>query len=252
MTTLTDLHVLLKRLKLGGLAPALPERLALARRDHLDYVAFLEMLFLDEVARRDQRGLDRRLERAGFDGVCRLDDFDWTGPLTLDRRLLDEVFSLRFLDNHENAVFVGPVGVGKTFLAQALGYAAARVGHSVLFTRADALLKTFSQARADHSLDKTLRRYLGPDLLIIDDFGLRRLTAQESTDFYALIVERHRRSSFAITSNRGVDEWLGLFDDPILGNSALDRLANASYQIVMEGPSYRAKLAPHRRLDTML
>ena len=92
MTSLTDLHVLLKRLKLGGLAPTLPERLALARRDHLDYVAFLEMLLLDEVARRDQRGLEHRLERAGFDGVCRLDDFDWTAPLTVDRRMLDEVF----------------------------------------------------------------------------------------------------------------------------------------------------------------
>lgn len=252
MTTLTDLHALLKRLKLGGLAPSLPERLALARRDHLDYVAFLEILLLDEIARRDQRGLDHRLERAGFDGVCRLEDFDWTAPLTVDRRMLDEVFALRFLENHEHAVFVGPVGVGKTFLVQALGYAAARVGHSVLFTRADALLKAFTQARADHSLDKTLRRYLVPDLLIIDDFGLRRLNAQESADLYALIVERHRRSSFAITSNRGVDEWLGLFDDPILGNSALDRLANASYQIVIEGPSYRSKLAPHRRLDTMV
>jgi len=252
MTSLTDLNVLLKRLKLGGLAPSLPERLTLARRDHLDYVAFLEMLLLDEVARRDQRRLDLRLERAGFDGVCRLDDFDWTVPLTLDRHMLDEVFSLRFLDTHDNVVFVGPVGVGKTFLAQALGYAAARVGHSVTFIRADALFKTFNQARADHSLDKTLRRYLVPDLLIVDDFGLRRLTSQESADLYALIVERHRHSSMAITSNRGVDEWLGLFDDPILGNSALDRLANASYQIVIDGPSYRAKLAPHRRFDTMV
>jgi DNA replication protein DnaC len=252
MTSLADLHVLLKRLKLGGLAPTLPERLALARRDHLDYVAFLEMLLLDEVARRDQRGLDHRLERAGFDGVCRLDDFDWTAPLSFDRRMLDEVFSLRFLDNHDNVVFVGPVGVGKTFLVQALGYAAARVGHSVAFIRADALLKALNQARADHSLDKTMRRYLVPDLLILDDFGLRRLNAQESTDLYALIVERHRHSSLAITSNRGIDEWLGLFDDPILGNSALDRLANASYQIVIDGPSYRAKLAPHRRLDTMV
>jgi DNA replication protein DnaC len=251
MTSLTDLHALLKRLKLGGLAPTLPERLALARRDHLDYVAFLEMLLLDEVARRDQRGLNHRLERAGFDGVCRLDDFDWTAPLTVDRRMLDEVFSLRFLDNHDNVVFVGPVGVGKTFLVQALGYAAARGGHSVIFSRADALFKTFNQARADHSFDKTMRRYLVPDLLVVDDFGLRRLSSQESADLYALIVERHRHSSLAITSNRGIDEWLGLFDDPILGNSALDRLANASYQIVMEGPSYRARLAPHRRLDAM-
>jgi len=114
----------------------------------------------------------------------------------------------------------------------------------------DALLAELGQARADRSYDKVFRRYLAPDLVILDDFGLRRLTAQQSNDLYELIVERHRRSSFAITSNRSVDEWLGLFDDPILGNSALDRLANAAHQIVIEGPSYRAKLAPrHRATD---
>jgi len=107
-------------------------------------------------------------------------------------------------------------------LAQALGTAAVRAGHTVLFVRADTLLKNLSQARADHTVDKAFRRYLGPDLLILDDFGLHRLSAQQSQDLYELVIERHRRASFAITSNRGVDEWLGLFDDPILGNSALD------------------------------
>jgi DNA replication protein DnaC len=119
-----------------------------------------------------------------------------------------------------------------------------RAGRGVLFTRADALLRELGQARADHTFEKAFRRYLAPDLLILDDFGLRRLSAQQSTDLYELIIARHRRSSFAITSNRGVDEWLGLFDDPLLGNSALDRLANAAHQLVIEGPSYRAKLAP--------
>ena len=92
-----------------------------------------------------------------------------------------------------------------------------------------------------------MRSFLAPDLLVIDDFGLQRLNAQQSTDLYELIVARHRKSSFVITSNRAVDEWLGLFDDPILANSALDRLANASYQIVIEGTSYRERLSPHRR-----
>jgi DNA replication protein DnaC len=90
------------------------------------------------------------------------------------------------------------------------------------------------------------RRYLAPELLIVDDFGLHRLTAQQSSDLYELVIERHRRASFVLTSNRAVDEWLGLFDDPILGNSALDRLANAAHQLVLDGPSYRARLAPKR------
>src|SRR6266496_115095 len=110
------------------------------------------------------------------------------------------------------------------------------------------LLKELGQARADHTFEPVFRRYLAPELLIVDDFGLHRLTAQQSSDLYELIIERHRRSSFIFTSNRSVGEWLGLFDDPILGNSALDRLANGAHQIVIEGPSYRAKLAPKHRV----
>ena len=105
-----------------------------------------------------------------------------------------------------------------------------------------------NQARVDNSVERTFRSFLSPDLLILDDLGLHRLTAQQSADLYELILNRHRVSSFVITSNRSVDEWLGLFEDPVLGNSALDRLANASYQIVIEGNSYRERQSPHRAL----
>ena len=256
MNVTTELRPLLKRLKLGAMLDTLPERLVLARRDQLDYAAFLQILLADEVGRRDNRNLEIRLQKAGFEEICRLDDFDWTAGVTIDRRLVDTAFSLDFLSRHEHVLFVGPVGVGKSFLAQALGYAAVRTGHSVRFTRADAFFKALAQSRVDHTIEKTFRSYLTPDLLILDDFGLQRLTAQQSTDIYEIIIARHRRSSFAITSNRAVDEWLGLFDDPILGNSALDRLANASYQIVIEGTSYREQLSPHRRkkevIDTVI
>jgi len=247
MSVTAELKPLLKRLKLGAMMDTLPERLVLARRDQLDYAAFLQILLADEVGRRDNRNLEVRLQKAGFEEICRLDDFDWNAGVTLDRRMVDAAFSLDFLGRHEHVIFVGPVGVGKSFLAQALGYAVVRAGHSVRFTRADTFFKALAQSRVDHTLEKTFRSYLTPDLLILDDFGLQRLSAQQSTDLYELVIARHRRSSFAITSNRAVEEWLGLFDDPILGNSALDRLANASYQIVIEGTSYREHLSPHRR-----
>ena len=141
-----------------------------------------------------------------------------------------------------------PAGVGKTFLAQALGYAAVRGGHTVRLCHADDFFRSMTQTRVDNSVDRTFRSFLSPDLLILDDLGLHRLTAQQSADLYELIIGRHRVSSFVITSNRAVEEWLSLFDDPILGNSALDRLANASFQIVIEGTSYREKLSPHRAL----
>ena len=247
MTTTTDLTPLLKRLKLGAMLPTLPERLSLARRDQLDHAVFLQILLSDEVNRRDTRNLENHLQKAGFEEICRLQDFNWESGVTIDRQLVDTVFSLDFLNRQEHVLLVGPVGVGKSFLAQALGYAAVCAGHSVRFTRADNFFRDLAQSRVDHTLEKTFRSYLCPDLLILDDFGLQKLTAQQSTDLYELIVARHRKSSLVITSNRAVEEWLGLFDDPILGNSALDRLANASYQVVIEGASYRQKLSPHRR-----
>lgn len=247
MSTTTELKPLLKRLKLGQMMDTLPERLALARRDQLDHAAFLQILLADEVNRRDQRHLEIQLQKVGFEDVCRLEDFDWTAGIKLERKILDAAFSLDFISRHEHVILVGPAGVGKSFLAQALGYAAVRAGHSARFIRADAFLRMLAQARVDQSLEKAFRSFLAPDLLILDDFGLQRMTAQQSTDMYELIIARHRRSSLIITSNRGVDEWLGLFDDAILGNSALDRLANASYQIVVEGSSYRERLSPHKR-----
>ena len=248
MTMTTDLTPLLKRLQLGPMAATLPERIALALREQLDYASFLEIILSDEVNRRAHRRIEVRLHQAGFQETCRLEDFDWSASIMLDRRLLDAAFSLEFLARHEHVLLVGPAGVGKSFLAQALGYAAVRAGHTVRFIHADDYFKAMAQARVDNSLERTFRSFLTPDLLILDDLGLHRFTAQQSADLYELILNRHRASSFAITSNRAVDEWLGLFEDPILGNSALDRLANASYQVVIEGSSYRQRQSPHRAL----
>ena len=244
MTVDPDLLRLLKRLKLGMIAPTLPERLTLARAQSLDYAAFLTVILADEIQRRDSLNLERKLAAAGFEERVSLEDFDFDAPTQVDRRHLDELFSLNFLARREHVIFVGPVGVGKTFLAQALGSAAIRAGHSVLFRRTDLLLRELNQARADHSFETQFRRYLAPDLLVLDDFGIHRLNQQQSEDLYALIIERYRRSSFIVTSNREVNEWVGLFADPILANSALDRLASGAHQLIIEGPSYRARLAP--------
>ena len=235
MTRTTELTPLLKWLQLGPIATTLPERITLARREQLDYASFLEIILSEEVNRRADRRIELRLQGAGFEETCRLEDFDWTAAITLDRRLLDAVFSLEFLARHEHVLLVGPAGVGKSFLAQALGYSAVRAGHTVRFIHADHFFRAMNQARVDNSVERTFRSFLSPDLLILGDLGLHRLTPQQSADIYELILNRHRESSFVITNNRAVDEWLSLFDDPILGNSTLDRLANASYQIVIKG-----------------
>ena len=214
MTKTMELTPLLKRLQLGPMAATLPERIALARREQLDYASFLEIILSDEVNRRAHRRIEMRLQGAGFQETCPLEDFDWSASITLDRRLLDAVFSLEFLAKHEHVLLVGPAGVGKSFLAQALGYSAVRAGHTVRFTHADDFFRTMSQARVDNSVERTFRSFLTPDLLILDDLGLHRFTGQQSADLYELILNRHRVSSFVITSNRAVDEWLGLSRTP--------------------------------------
>jgi DNA replication protein DnaC len=222
----------------------LPDRLAYAKKTKLAELQLLELLLQDEIDRRDHKNLTLRLDRAGFEEEQTLESFDWEAPVTFDRDRVRDLFSLGFIERQEDVVFLGPVGVGKTFLACALGHAACRAGRDVLFLRADHLLQALHQARADHSTEKVFRRLLAPDVLIVDDFGLRRLDPEQSSDLYEVVLERHRRASTIVTSNRTIDEWIPLFDDPILAQSAIDRLAHNAYQVVLEGESYRKRQRP--------
>ena len=242
-----SLRDVLKRLRLSGIVPTLPDRLAYGRKQKLSDVQLLELVLQDEIDRRDHKSLNNRLGRAGFEEQQTLEGFDWDTEVTFDRDRIRDLFGLGFIDRAEDVIFMGPVGVGKTFLACALGHAACRAGHDVLFVRADQLLRVLHQSRADLSTERAMRRLLTPDLLIVDDFALRRLDHEQSSDIYELLIERHKRSSTIITSNRAVEEWIPLFDDPLLAQSAVDRFSHNAYQVVMEGPSYRERQRPDRR-----
>jgi DNA replication protein DnaC len=242
-----SLKTVLKRLKLSRLAPTLPDRAAYAQKAGLTPLDFLELALQDEIERREQQNVSTRLARAGFTEPHTFEEFDWDAPVTFDRDRVRDLLNLTFVERHEDVIFVGPVGVGKTFLASALGHTACRAAHRVLFLRSDDLLKQLHQSRADNSTERVLRSFLAPDLLIIDDFGLRRLNAQQSSDFYEVIIERHRRASTIVTSNRAIEEWIPLFDDPILAQSALDRLAHNGHQVVLDGPSFRSRQRPGLR-----
>lgn len=139
------------------------------------------------------------------------------------------------------------MGVGKTFIANALAHSACRRGHKVLMLRASAMFKKLLQSKADNSYGKELIKFISPELLVIDDFGLQRLTDEQASDFYEIIIERYGKAATVITSNRDVQEWMALFDDSIIANSALDRLAHNAHQLVIEGESYRKRKEPHRR-----
>lgn len=239
-----ELQKTLRRLRLSGILATLPERLTFARKDKIDYTDFLQLILSDEIERRDHKQIEVRMSEAGFDEECTLERFDWSAQVRIDKPRLTELFGLHFIQRHENTTFCGPVGVGKTYLAQALGHAACRAGYRVLFSRTDALVKALASSRADNSYDRELRRFISPDLLVIDDFGLRKLSGQACSDFYDLILERHTRSSTIITSNRAIDEWMTVFDEPLLGQSALDRFSHRAHQFIIEGESYRKRTAP--------
>jgi DNA replication protein DnaC len=243
----SSLKTALKRLRLSPVLHTLPDRLAYAGKTKLAHADFLELVLQDEIDRREHKSLQLRIEKADFAEERTLEGFDWDAPVTFDRDRVRDLFGLGFLDRHEDVIFMGPVGVGKSHLAEALGHAACRAGKHVLWCRADDLLKEFLQSRADHTTSKVLRRFLAPHLLIVDDFGLRRLDARQSSDIYEVIIERHKRASTIFTSNRTVEEWIPLFDDPMLAQSALDRLAHNAHQVVIEGDSYRKRQAPGAR-----
>jgi DNA replication protein DnaC len=238
-----ELKALMRRLKLGRLLDTLPERLALARTQHLPHHEFLQMLLTDEVTRRDLNAIDRRAREANLDPTMVLEAWDDSSAVAFDRQLWAELCSLRFLDSAHNVLIMGPVGVGKTYLANALGHAAVRRKYSVHLDRADRLFKRL-RARLDHSHDKAMRKLHRVQLLIIDDLALHPLGVDQTNDFYELIVERHRQAATIITSNREPPEMLTMMADPLLAQSALDRLQSAAFELVVEGESYRQRQRP--------
>ncbi len=242
-----DLTQILRALKLGGLRDTLPERLALARARKMGHAAFLELLLADEVTRRESRSAMLRAKAAGLDPTMRLDTWDEPENLRYDRPLWSDLTSLRFTDAHHGVLVLGPVGVGKTHLASALGHIGIRRRISVHFARTDKLFTRLRAARLDNTLDAEMRRLARIELLILDDFALRPLDATQTSDFYELVVERHRKASTVITSNREPAEWLTMMSDPLLAQSAVDRLTSGAHTLIIEGPSYRQRNHPHPR-----
>ncbi len=229
----------LKQLRLSGILESLDVRTQQAIAEQWTYAEFLTRLVQDEVERRAAKQLDLRVRRGNLNTTKTLATFDFGFNPTINRQLVFDLATGEFIRQRRNVLICGQTGVGKSHLAHALAQEAARHGHDVIFVTAHQLLTQIHGGRADGSYERRLASFVRADLLVIDDFGLKPLPSSGSVDFYDVINERYERASIILTSNRAPDEWQELFDNPLLANAALDRLAHRAVILTITGRSYR-------------
>ncbi|MFD3762739.1 IS21-like element helper ATPase IstB [Streptomyces sp. NPDC058622] len=244
----TALRESLKSLRLSGMLETLDARLAQAHGGELGHLDFLQILCQDEIARRETVAFERRLRKAKFEQQIPLEGFDFHASPKLPAAQIRDLAALRWLHAGESVILFGPVGVGKTHVAQTLGHLAIRQGANVRFSKTSRILAELAGGHADRTWDRRMREIIRPDLLILDDFAMRQMTATQADDLYELVSERQGRSVI-ITSNRAPSDWYPLFPNPVVAESLLDRLINASHQVIMNGPSYRPNKRPKNPTD---
>jgi DNA replication protein DnaC len=229
----------LRELKLSGMVNTLDLRAAQAIDGQMTPVEFLALLLDDELERRNQQRLSRRLAQSGCDSHKTLAHFDFGAAPGVNRTLIQDLATCTFIARHENILFCGPTGVGKSHLSNALGIEALKRDYQVLARPAHRLLTDLHAARATGAHPRLLARVLTVDLLILDDFGLYPLTAQAAQDVYEIICERYECRSLILTSNRAFEEWAEVFHNDLLASAALDRLTHHTHTLTIRGDSYR-------------
>lgn len=239
MSPTDELIPILKKLRLSGVLETLELRIKQALDDELGHSEFLLRLLLDEVERRDANQLARRLKRAAFEHDRTLETFDFAFNDKLPKAKILELANTSFIDRADNVLLIGPTGVGKSHIAQALGHRACRAGYDVLHVTCDDMLRQLRAARASGSHEKRLQRFTRPPLLIVDDIGLRPLVHEEPLDLYDVIRLRYEKRSTILTSNRDVAEIGALFGDPLLAGAAMDRLLHHAHVLTLVGHSFR-------------
>jgi len=239
MNPMPELIPLLKQLRLSGILDSIEMRNRQAIEEKISYMDFLSLIVQDELARRNQKRLALATRRANFRNHKTLEQFDFSFNPNLNRALISELASCRFMDEKVPILIVGPCGTGKSHIAQTLGHAAIRLGYDVLFTDAYKMLTQLNASRAANNYERLFSRLAKIDLLIVDDFGLKPLKTIQDEDFHDVISERYERKGTIITSNLDIPEWPDAFPNRILGAATVDRLLHGAYKIVLEGKSYR-------------
>lgn len=241
---LIELERALRQLRLGGMASVLETRLQQALAEPMKPIDLLSTLVSDELTRRSDRLLDRRRKEAGFrDAQRSLDNFDFTFNAKMNRGLIFDLATARFVDKREDVLFLGPGGTGKSHLAQAIGHAAIMQGHRVLYREAHVLLDELADAVASGSRKEFMGMLTAVPLLIIDDFGMRKLPLTAAEDLLEIVMRRYERASTLLTSNRPVEDWGKLLGDTAAVGSMLDRLLHHGHVLKCGPRSWRTKAA---------
>jgi DNA replication protein DnaC len=239
MNPMPALIPMLKEIRLSRILDSLEARNRQAIEDKLAYTDFLALLLQDEVARRSHKKLAVRIRRANFRNQKTLEDFDFAFNPKLNRALILDLATGRYIEEKVAVLIAGPTGTGKSHIAQALGHCAIRQGYDVLFTSQSKLLGQLQAARATNSFERRFQSLAQTDLLIIDDFGLKPIRPPQDEDFHDLIADRYERRATIITSNLDFPEWGEAFPNRLLGAATLDRLRHGAYRVILDGDSYR-------------
>ena len=236
-----QLTPILRTLRLSGILETLEVRNRQAVEQQSSFVDFLTMLLHDEVERRAQSKLRLRLRRAAFDPTKTLESFDFSFNPKLNKAQIFDLATCQFIARHESVLVYGPTGVGKSHVAQALAHEACRRGFDVIFIDTAKMLAHLAGGRADGTHAQRLARYTRPELLVLDDFGLKPLRGSGAEDLYDVINERYEKASIVLTSNRDRAEWPSLFGEALLASAALDRLTHGAHFVEITGASFRAE-----------
>ena len=231
----------LKKLRLSGLLESLEVRLQEAAGHSLSHAEFLELIVQDELAVRADRQLQRRVKAALFRELKPLDQFDWSFNPSIKKKQVFDLATCRFVREKRDVLWLGPPGVGKSFLVQAIGYQAIKAGHVVLYRSVFDVVRDFLHDEALSAEDKVLTRYLKPDLLIIDDMGMKQLPKRSGEYLFEIVMRRYETRSTMMTSNRPLEDWGKLLGDVPTATAILDRFLHHAELVQMNGRSYRLR-----------